>query len=143
MVCFEPPSLLVGIVCVPAIHFLYVCSIHCKVFWRVGRGAKIVQTDFIATFDRDDHQGILYKLYSDGTGGSVLSILTLFLSNRPQHGMVNGCRSKLVNVVSGVLQCTGIGSVIVPPAQFGAVFHPGEYKHVGYADNSTQAFELL
>ena len=57
-----------------------------------------------------DHQGILYKLCSVGIGGSVLSILTPFLSNRSQLVMVDGCRSKQVNVVSGVLQ----GSVLGP-----------------------------
>ena len=37
-----------------------------------------------------------------GIGGSELSILTQFLSNRSQHVMVDSCRSKLVNVVSEV-----------------------------------------
>ena len=45
-----------------------------------------------------------------GIGGSVLSILTQILSNRSQHLMVDGCRSKLVGVVSGVPQ----GSVLCP-----------------------------
>ena len=34
----------------------------------------------------------------------MLSILTQFLSNRSQHVMVDGCQSKLVNIVSGVLK---------------------------------------
>ena len=38
-----------------------------------------------------------------------MSILTQFLSNRSQHVMVDGCRSKLVNVVSGVLQDNVLG----------------------------------
>ena len=58
--------------------------------------------DFSTTYDRVNHQGILYRLCSVGIGGSVLSILTQFLSNRLQHVMVDGCRSKLVGVVSGV-----------------------------------------
>ena len=45
-----------------------------------------------------------------GIGGSVLSILTQFLSNRSKYVMVDGCRCKLVNVVSGVSQ----GSVLGP-----------------------------
>ena len=61
-----------------------------------------MQIDFSAAFDRVNHLGILYKLCSVGIGGSVLSILTQFLSNRSQLVMVDGCRSKLVNVVSGV-----------------------------------------
>ena len=64
--------------------------------------ASIVHFDFSAAFDRVNHQGIFYRLCSVGIGGSVLSILTQFLSNRSQHIMVVGCRSKLVDVVSGV-----------------------------------------
>ena len=40
----------------------------------------------------------------------MLAILTQFLSNRSQHINVYGCRSKLVNVLSGVPQ----GSVLGP-----------------------------
>ena len=47
-----------------------------------GQEAKIEQIDFSAAFERVNHQGILYRLCSVGIGGSVLSILTQFLSNR-------------------------------------------------------------
>ena len=67
-----------------------------------GQEAWIMQIDFSAVFDRVDHLGILYKLCSVGIRGSILSILTQFLSNQSQQVMVDGCRSKLVNVVSGV-----------------------------------------
>ena len=69
-----------------------------------GQEARIVQIDFSAAFDRVNHLGILYRLCSVGIRGSVLSIVTQFLSNKSQHVMVDGCRSKLVDVVSGVLQ---------------------------------------
>ena len=41
-----------------------------------------MQIDFSAAFDRVNHQGILYNLYSVGIGDSVLSILSQFLSAR-------------------------------------------------------------
>ena len=69
-----------------------------------------MQIDFSAAFDRVNHQGILYRLCSVGIGGSVLSVLIQFLSNRSQHVMVDGCRIKLVDVISGVPQ----GSVLGP-----------------------------
>ena len=69
-----------------------------------------MQIDFSATFDRVNHQGILYRLSAVGIGGFVLSVLTQFLSNRSQFVLVDGCRSKLVGVVSGVPQ----GSVLGP-----------------------------
>ena len=69
---------------------------------KSGQEARIVQIDFSAAFDRVNHLGILYKLCSAGIGGSVLSILIQFLSNRSQHVVADGCRSKLVYVFSGV-----------------------------------------
>ena len=88
--------------------------------------ARIVQIDFSAAFDRVNHQGILFKLYSVGVGGSVLSVLTQFLSGRSQHV-----------VVSGVPQ----GSVLGPQLFFlytVELFSIVENKLYGYADDSTQ-----
>ena len=65
-----------------------------------GQEARIVQIDFSAAFDVVNRQRILYKLSSVGIGGSVLFVLTQFLSNRSQYVLVDGCLSKLVNVVS-------------------------------------------
>ena len=55
-----------------------------------GQEARIVQIDFSAAFDRVNHMGILYRVCSVCIGGSVLSTLTQFLSNRSQHVMVDG-----------------------------------------------------
>ena len=55
-----------------------------------GQEARILQIDFSAAFDKVNCQGILYKLCSVGIGGSLLSILTQFLSNRSQHVMEIG-----------------------------------------------------
>ena len=69
-----------------------------------------------------------------GIGGSVLSILTQFLSNRSQHVMVDGCRSKLVDVVSAVPQ----GSVLSPLLfllNTSELFSILENKVIGYADD--------
>ena len=46
-----------------------------------GQEARIVQIDFSAGFDRVSHQGIRYKLGSFGISGSVMFIVTQFLSN--------------------------------------------------------------
>ena len=75
-----------------------------------GQGARIVQIDFSAAFDKVNHRGILCKLCPVGSVSSVLSILTQFLTNQSQHVMVDGCRSKLINVRSGVPH----GSVLGP-----------------------------
>ena len=76
-----------------------------------GQEARIVQIDFSAAFDRVNHLGILYKLCSVGVAGSVLSILTQFLSNRYQQVMVDGCPGecsmidRFLGGAFGVLSC--------------------------------------
>ena len=101
-----------------------------------GQEDRIVQIDFRASFDRVNHQGILYKLCSVGIGGSVFPILSQFLSNQSQHVMLDGCRSKLVNFVSGVPQ----GGVLVPCLFLlytSELFFVLENKLIGHADDST------
>ena len=106
---FQPPSLLIRKVLVPMMHC---CArpIHCKVNWRMERrlgSCRFISAQPVTWVNRE---GILYKLCSVGIGGSVLSTLTQFLSNLSQHVMVDGCRSKMFNILSGVRQ----GSVLGP-----------------------------
>ena len=95
----------------------------------------MVQIDFSPAFDRVNHLGILYKLCSVGIGDSVLSILTQFLSNRSQHVMVNGCRSKLVNVVSGVQQGSVLARYCSSCTLRSELFYLLKNKLIGYADD--------
>ena len=113
------------------------CLLHTlKNALESGQEARTVQIDFRTAFDRMNNQGILYKLCSVGIGGSVLSILTQFLSNRSQHVMVDGCRSKFVNVVSGVSQGSVLGPLLFL-LYTSEIFSILENKLIGYADDST------
>ena len=100
-----------------------------------GKVARIVQIEFSAAFDRVNHLGILYKLCSVDIGGPGLSILTQFLSNRSQHFMVDGCRSKLVNVASGVPKGNVLGPLLFL-LYTSELFNILENKLMGYADDS-------
>ena len=66
----------------------------------------------------------------------MLSIFTLFPSNRSQHVMVDGCMSKLVNVVSGVQHGSVLGPLLflLCTSEFFSIL---ENKLIGYADDST------
>ena len=101
-----------------------------------GQEARIVQIGFSAALDGVDHLGILYKLCSVDIGGSVVSILSQFLSNRSQQVMVDGCRSKLVNVVSGVPKGSVLGPLLFL-LYTSELFSILENKVMGYADDST------
>ena len=95
-----------------------------------------MQIDFSAAFDMVNHEIILYKLCYVGIGNYVLSILTKFLSNLSQHFMVDGCRSKLVNIMSGVLWGSFLGQFLFH-LYTSQRFTILENKLIGYADNST------
>ena len=71
-----------------------------------------------------------------GIGCSVLSILTQFLSSRTQQVMVDGCRSKLFNVVSGVPQGCVLGPLLFL-LYTSELFTILENKLIGNADDST------
>ena len=71
-----------------------------------------------------------------GIGGSVLSILTEFLSNRSQQVMVDGCQSKLVNILSGVPQGNVLGPLLFL-LYTSELFSILENKVISYADDST------
>ena len=95
-----------------------------------------MQIDFSAAFGRVNHQGILCMLISMGIGGSVFPILTQLLSNRLQHVMLNGCRSKLNDVVSGMPQGSVLGPLLFL-LYTSELFSILENKLIGYSDDST------
>ena len=66
----------------------------------------------------------------------MLSILTQFLSNRSQHVTVDGGRSKLVNVVSGMPQGSVLGPLLFL-LNTSELFSILENKLIGHADEST------
>ena len=100
-----------------------------------------VQVDFSTAFDRVNLRGFFYKLCSVGIGGTALSILTQFLSNRSQHVMVDSCRSKLVKVMSGVPHCSVLGSLLflLFPSLFLTILMN---KLISYADDSTLIYVI-
>ena len=83
-----------------------------------GQETRIEQTDFSTSFDRDNNQGIIYKLCSVVIGGPMLSILAPILSIIivapivSQHVIVDGYWSKLVNVLSVVPQRSVLGLLL-------------------------------
>ena len=66
----------------------------------------------------------------------MLSILTQLLSDRSQHVMFDGWRSKLVNVVSEVPQGSVLGPLLFL-LYTSELFSDLENKLIGYADDST------
>ena len=103
-----------------------------------GQEARIVKINFSAAFDRVNHQGILYRLSSVGIGCSVLSVLTQFLSIQSRFVLMDGCCSKLVNVVSGVPQDSVLGPLLFL-LYTSELFFILENKLIGYAGSTLMA----
>ena len=82
VVCFQPPSLLIGKIWVPVMHFC-ACHIHCKVHWRVGRR--------LGSYRLISAQPMIGSIIREFCISSVLWVLEVlcclywqFLSNRSQ-----------------------------------------------------------
>ena len=97
---------------------------------------RMVGLDFSAAFDRVNHEALAFQLRQLGVGGSFLSILTEFLSNRLQRLVVDGQFNEYRNVILGIPQGTVLGPLLFILYTHNMWFGL-ENMLVSYADDAT------
>ena len=78
-----------------------------------GGVVDVIYCDFMKVFDTVPQQRLTERLIHYGMGDPILSWIKVFLSNRKQQANVNGCKSKIFDVISGVPQRSVLGLIII------------------------------
>jgi len=72
----------------------------------------IVYLDFHKAFDFVSHTKLMFRLFHYGIRGSVLSLLKDFFTGRTHKAEIDNILSDSVDLVSGVVQGSGIGPLM-------------------------------
>ena len=75
-------------------------------------GVTVACIDFAKAFDTVPHKKLLLRLYSYGVNGCMLLWLENFLTNRTLCTRVGNCVSSELELLSGVIQGSGIGPLL-------------------------------
>ena len=73
---------------------------------------RAIFLDISKAFDKVWHKGLIYKLRQYGFTGSLLALLTDFLSNRRQRVVLNGQHSSRADIKAGVPQGFILGPLL-------------------------------
>lgn len=77
-----------------------------------GHDTDSIYLDYAKAFDKVDHNLLLEKLKIYGFPQQLIDWISSFLKDRPQEVVVNGIKSFLVKIISGVPQGTVLGPIL-------------------------------
>jgi hypothetical protein len=76
------------------------------------KNADVLYLDFSKAFDKVDHQLLLKKLHLYGIRGKIYDWIASFLCGRKQWVVIDGVKSRPIDVISGVPQGTVLGPLL-------------------------------
>ena len=79
-----------------------------------GKEVRIVFCDISRAFDREWHEGLLFKLEKCGISNKLLAWLKNYLQDRYQRVVINGQMSTWSQIMAGVPQGSVLGTFVVP-----------------------------
>ena len=77
-----------------------------------GKAFDIIYLDFAKAFDVVCHKRLIVKLQAKGIDGDLLAWITDWLAGRKQRVVVEGETSECADVLSGVVQGSGLGGIL-------------------------------
>ena len=98
-----------------------------------GKEVCIVFFDVKKAFDSVPHIPLLQKLKGIGLDPLLLKLIQIYLTNREQLTVVNGCSFNLLQVLSGVLQGSVLGPLLF-------IFYTNDIVNNIHPDNNINLF---
>ena len=80
--------------------------------WGFSKIVQGVFLDISSAFDKVWHNGLIAKLSQIGIDGKLATFFKSYLSNRKQCVVIEGVKSTLINIESGVPQGSRLGPLL-------------------------------
>ena len=96
-----------------------------------------IYIDLSKAFDTLDHEILLAKLQYYGIHGTPLELLKSYLTNRKQYVEIEDTKSKMLDISTGVPQCSILGPLLFIIYVNDFALSSEKFKFVMYADDTT------
>jgi retron-type reverse transcriptase len=104
---------------------------------NIGKTPINIFMDLSKAFDTIDHSILLDKLYHYGIRNTALDLFKSYLSNRKQYTDIDGTKSTLNTITTGVPQGSILGPLLFIIYMNDITYSSDRFKFILYADDTT------